>query len=149
MSDMQVTPQARAKPPACYTCTIQLVQLAYRRAPWFRLVREPLRLGMQVMAAWHHIKPAGTPSCAQSWDGCMRFYKTALKERSATFRWLNDKVNPLFDALLERIVTPAEVREAKQYARTATAEVPTSINEEREGFLPGAPAGPGPSEGKG
>lgn len=52
----------------------------------------------------------------------MRFYKVALKEKSALFRWLNDRVNPRFDALLERMVTAEEVREAKAYAREATTK---------------------------
>ncbi|MBI2906960.1 MAG: nitroreductase [Chloroflexi bacterium] len=105
----------------CNTCTLRLVRLAYQRAPWFRLVREPLRLGMRTMAFWHRIDPddyeVRTPSCQR----CMRFYKVALKERSATFRLLNALANPLFDALLERIVSAEAVQEAKAYARTAMA----------------------------
>jgi hypothetical protein len=114
-------PAAPKKSAVCNTCTISLVRLAYRRAPWFRLVREPLRIGMRVMAAWHRIDPddyaVRTPSCYH----CMRFYKVALKEKSATFRWLNAVVNPAFDAPLERIVSAEAVREAQTYARAATA----------------------------
>ncbi len=106
----------------CNTCTIRLVRIAYKRAPWFRLVREPLRLGMCGMAWLHRVDPAEynvrTPACYS----CMRFYKTALKERSALFRWLNERANPRFDALLERIVSAEEVQEAKTYARQATAQ---------------------------
>jgi hypothetical protein len=104
----------------CNTCTIRLVRIAYARAPWFRLVREPLRLGMRGLAWCHRIDPdeyeVRTPSCY----GCMRFYKVALKEKSALFRWLNDRVNPHFDALLERLVTAEEMRDAKAHARQAT-----------------------------
>lgn len=103
----------------CNTCTIRLVKLAYQRAPWFRLLREPLRLGMRAMAAWHRIDPADyevrTPSCS----GCLRFYKVALKERSATFRWLNDRVNPIFDSLLLGMVKEEALKEAQAYARSA------------------------------
>lgn len=110
------------KDAVCNTCTIRLVRIAYQRSPWFRLVREPLRLGMRLLAWWHHIDPAEyqvrSPGCYR----CMRFYKTALKERSALFRWLNDRINPRFDALLERIVTEEEVRAAKAYARKATRD---------------------------
>jgi hypothetical protein len=119
--------RGKADPPksgreaVCNTCTIRLVRLAYQRAPWFRLVREPLRLGMRVMAAWHRIDPNEYEVRSQGCYGCMRFYKNALKGESAAFRWLNGRVNPLFDAVLERIVSPAEVQEAKAHARAAVA----------------------------
>lgn len=105
----------------CNTCTIRLVRIAYQRAPWFRLAREPLRLGLRGLAWLHRIDPNEYEVRTESCYGCLRFYKVALKERSALFRWLNDRVNPAFDALLERIVTAEEVREAKAYAREATA----------------------------
>ena len=105
----------------CNTCTIKLVNTAYQRAPWFRLVREPLKTGMRVLAWAYRVDPfeyeVRTPACY----GCMRFYKVALKDRSGFFRWLNDRVNPTFDALLERIVTQEEVQEAKRFARSATS----------------------------
>ena len=107
----------------CNTCTIQLVNIAYRRAPWFRLVREPLKLGMRVLAWLYRINPTEYDVRATACYGCLRFYKTSLKERSALFRWLNDRVNPLFDNLLERIVSTDEVKQAKTYARAASARV--------------------------
>jgi len=98
-----------------------LVRLAYRRAAWFRVVREPLWYGTRAMAAWHRVDLSDyevrTPSCY----GCMRFYKVALKDRSATFRWLHRFVNPVFDALLHRFVSPAERKEAQACARVAMA----------------------------
>ena len=103
----------------CRNCTIMLVRLAYRRAPWFRVIREPLWYGARVMAAWHRVDlseyDVSTPSC----HGCMRFYKVALRNRSATFRWLHGRVNPVFDTLLARFVSPAEKKEASAYARAA------------------------------
>jgi hypothetical protein len=33
---------------------------------------------------------------------------------------MNDMVNPIFDALLERIVNEDEIKQAKTYARAAT-----------------------------
>lgn len=117
----------------CNTCTIQLVRLAYRNAPWFRLVREPLRVGMRALAAWHRVDPNDYEVRTRSCRGCIRFYKVALKERSATFRWLNERVNPLFDLLLERIVPPTVVLEAQAYAKAATAgELPPDESETKE-----------------
>lgn len=104
----------------CGTCTLQMVELAYRRAPWFRLVREPLRLGMKLMGRWHGIDPRRYAVRTASCHGCVRFLKTALRERSATARWLNARLNPVFDRILESIVTSDEVAAAKRYARQAT-----------------------------
>jgi len=101
----------------CNICTICLIEMAYRRAPWFRLVRVPLKAGMRLMAFFHRIDPnvyaVRSPECY----GCMRFYKVALKEKSELFRWLNGLVNPYFDALIERILTEEEVQLAQVYAR--------------------------------
>lgn len=71
--------------------------------------------------AWiYRIDPAEyearTPACY----GCLRFYKTALKDQSALFRRLNRLINPLFDALLEQLVTGDEIQQAKTYAQVAT-----------------------------
>jgi hypothetical protein len=103
----------------CNICTIRLVEMAYQRAPWFRMVREPLKMGMRLMAFAHRIDPdeyeVRTPSCY----GCMRFYKVALKEKSGLFRRLNGLVNPHFDALIESILTQEEVQLAQAYARAA------------------------------
>ncbi|MEW6357277.1 MAG: nitroreductase [Planctomycetota bacterium] len=104
----------------CNTCTIRLVELCYRRAWWFRFVREPLRLGMRIMAWWHGIDPRDYVVRTEACRGCIRFMKTALKEKSAAFRRLNDWINPLFDWMMERIVTAGEVENAKRYAREST-----------------------------
>jgi len=104
----------------CNTCTLKLVTIAYGRAPWFRLFREPLKLGMRLMSRMYGVDTADyivrTPACF----GCVRFHKTALKEHSRFFRLMNGLCNPLFDSLLERIVTGDEVRSAKDYARAAS-----------------------------
>jgi len=116
-----ISPSAGGKKNAvCSTCTLKLVTIAYRRVPLFRLMREPLKLGMRFLSWLHRVNPAEyavrTPRCF----GCIRFYKTALKEKSAPFRWLNDRINTIFDAALERIVTQEEVKRSKAYARAAT-----------------------------
>ncbi|MBM4313416.1 MAG: nitroreductase [Deltaproteobacteria bacterium] len=108
------------KKAVCNTCTLKLVAVAYRRAPWFRLFREPLKLGMRFFSWAYRVDPSEydvrTPAC----HGCIRFYKVALKEKSGPFRLMNDLFNPLFDVLLERIVTEEEVSQAKTYARAAS-----------------------------
>lgn len=105
----------------CTTCTLRLVNIAYRRRPLFRLFREPLKLGMRLLARIHHVDPndyeVRTPSCY----GCIRYYKVALKEKSALFRWLNNLINPIFDRELEKIIWQDELAKAKDYARRATA----------------------------
>lgn len=105
----------------CTTCTRKLVILAYRRQPLFRLVREPLRVAMRALCWLYRVDPTvyivRTPACY----GCPRFQKLALKERSALFRWLNDRINPLFDTMIARIVAEEEIQRAKAYARAASS----------------------------
>jgi hypothetical protein len=104
----------------CKTCTIKLVSIAYQRAPMFRLLREPLKFGMRFFAWVYRVDPAEyevrTPACYN----CIRFYKVALKEKSGLFCWLNDRVNPIFDVLLKRVVTSDELQSTQDYARRAT-----------------------------
>ena len=104
----------------CNTCTIMLVKKAYERAGWFRLVREPLRWGMLVMAKLYRIDPEQYLVRREQCRGCLRVMKTALKDRSALFNRLNNAVNPLFDRIMERMVTGDEIGEAKRYAREST-----------------------------
>ena len=104
----------------CGNCTLKLVTIAYQRAPWFRLLREPLKLGMRLLSRIHHVDTAEylvrTPACYN----CIRFYKVALKEKSAIFRWLHGWINPAFDYVIEKIVTVEERQKARHYAQAAT-----------------------------
>ncbi len=104
----------------CKHCTYKLVSIAYKRASWFRLFREPLILGMRWLVFFHHIDASEyisrTPGCYQ----CIRFYKTALFGKSAIFRWLHDRFNPIFNKLIARIVTDDEKKDAKKYAQAAS-----------------------------
>ena len=111
---------AAAKNVTCNHCTYKLVAIAYQRAPWFRLFREPLKLGMKWLVFWHRIDTGKyqvrTPGCS----GCIRFYKTALFEKSATFSWLHNQINPIFNKLIARIVTGEERRSAGTYAKAVS-----------------------------
>ncbi|MBM3705914.1 MAG: hypothetical protein FJW66_05245 [Actinobacteria bacterium] len=76
-------------------------------------------MAMRILSWIYHINPdeyeVSTPSC----KGCIRFYKLALKEKSSMFRWLNNRINPLFDRMLESIVTEEELKSAKDYGKNA------------------------------
>ncbi|MBI2916735.1 MAG: nitroreductase [Chloroflexi bacterium] len=103
----------------CRTCTIQLVRIAYGRAFWFRTVREPLKAGMVVLGWLHGLDLEEYHVPSEGCRGCLRFIKLGLREKSGLFRWLNARVNPRFDRLLESIVTASEVAEAKRTAAQA------------------------------
>ena len=96
------------------------MSIAYQRAPWFRLFREPLVMGMRWLAWIHRVDARDyqvrTPGCYQ----CIRFYKTALFGKSASFRWLHNRFNPIFNKLIARIVTDEERKQAKVYADAAS-----------------------------
>jgi hypothetical protein len=72
---------------------------------------------MRLLAFAYRINPGEyevhTPFC-WSW---MLFYKVALKEKSGLFRFLNGLVNPLFNALIARILMSEDVQLAQTYAR--------------------------------
>jgi hypothetical protein len=107
----------------CNICTFRLVNLCYQRAWWFRMIREPLLLGMRIMAWWHEIDPrryrVRNPDCY----GCIRFMKNALKEKSFAFRLLNRGVDPVFNSVRNSLLTHQEIEEARSYAREATKEL--------------------------
>ena len=57
----------------CNTCTLNLVNIAYRRAPLFRVVREPLKLGMRFLSWAHRVDPTEYEVRAPHCYGCIRF----------------------------------------------------------------------------
>ncbi len=106
-------------PVVCKNCALMLARLVYRRYWWFPLVREPLLLGMRILA-WRHGIDAGShgvrnPECR----GCIRFMKAGLEEKSRTFRFLNDRIGNSFSALRDARLTQSERDEAKRYAMEA------------------------------
>lgn len=106
--------------PACTTCTVMLVKICYSRAWWFRIIREPLRYGMVVMGKLYGVSHSDYLVKSVECQGCVRFIKTGLKEKSSLFRFLNGIINPVFDWILETIVSEKEVLEAKKHAKEAT-----------------------------
>ena len=110
----------------CNNCTILLVKLCYQRVWWFRLMREPLLLGMRLLSWRHGINPRDYRVRTESCHGCIRFMKESLKEKSPTARWLNDRINPVFNRIRDSIVTQDEVGESKRFAREATHPAETN-----------------------
>ena len=70
------------------------------------------------MAAYYRIDARDYKVRSEVCYGCIRFMKTALKEQSPTFRFLNDRINPVFDKVVGKIVTEEEIREAKDFAES-------------------------------
>lgn len=115
-------PMATAPSPIiCKNCALMLAQIVYQRHRWFPLVREPLLLGMRTLARFHRIDArrhvVRNPEC----KGCIRFMKAELEEKSATFRFLNNRIGEHFSNLRNARLTQAEFEEAKRFAREAMA----------------------------
>ncbi len=108
----------------CKICTIRLVEAAYARAPWFRLVRGPLRLAMLLLGRLYGVNTGAYELRSPACRGCPRLVKLELKEKSALFRPLNNLVNPYFDRLIERLLTEREMLEAEDFARRAVRGEP-------------------------
>jgi hypothetical protein len=96
-----------------------LARLVCQRHWWFPLLREPLLLGMRVLARWHGIDArrhaVRNPECR----GCIRFMKAGLELKSPTFRFLNDRIGKQFSSLRDKRLTQEQLDEAKRYAREA------------------------------
>ena len=104
----------------CGNCTLKLVAIAYKRAPWFRLLREPLKLGMRFLSRIYHVDTGEYLVRTTACYDCIRFYKVALKEKSAIFHLLHNGINPIFDFVIEKIVTEEERQQSKRYAQAAS-----------------------------
>ena len=109
---------------SCKNCALLLARIVYRRHWWFPLAREPLVLGMRLLACWHGIDPrryqVRNPECS----GCLRFVKSELEQKSALFRFLNGLVGEPFASLRNARLTAEELDEAKRFAREAMEEKP-------------------------
>ncbi|HMO27038.1 MAG TPA: hypothetical protein PKB10_12295 [Tepidisphaeraceae bacterium] len=103
----------------CKMCTIHLERLCYRRAWWFRIVRECFATGIRVFALIHRIRPADYRVRSTMCHGCIRFRKNALKRRSKLFNRLDARLNPLFNRIRDSLLTPDELDRARELARRA------------------------------
>ncbi|HWR43915.1 nitroreductase [Sporomusa sp.] len=103
----------------CKNCAYLLAKWCYQRHWWFRLVREPLLLGMRIMAWWHRIDARTHVANNRECNGCIRFMKNELEEKSPTFRFLNNSIGKRVNRLRDSMLTQQELDEAKRYAREA------------------------------
>jgi hypothetical protein len=108
-------------PVICKNCALMLARIVYRRHWWFPLVREPLILGMRILATWHGFDARRHVVLNPECKGCIRFMKAELEEKSATFRLLNKLIGEHFSNLRNARLTQAELDEAKRFALEAMA----------------------------
>jgi len=103
----------------CKMCALRLARIVGQRHWWFFLVREPLLLGMRLLAWCHgidrrlHVAP--NPEC----NGCIRFMKNELEAESPTFRFLNGIIGDRFSRLRNARLAAEEISEAKRHAAQA------------------------------
>jgi hypothetical protein len=126
---MTATPD-RFSPIICKNCALLLARIAYQRTWWFPVVREPLLVGMRILARYHGIDARShgvrNPEC----HGCIRFMKAELEELSATFRFLNNRIGTRFSALRDARLSLAERDEAKRIAREAMGQETNNTKEQ-------------------
>ena len=120
MSDKRACPGSDGlgkKNAVCNTCTIRLVQLCYEKTWWFRIVREPLVMGMRVLGCVYGVDPEEYEVRSEECRNCIRFLKTGLKDKSGLFRWLNGLIDPIFNRIRDSIVSDQELQESRDLAR--------------------------------
>jgi hypothetical protein len=103
----------------CKMCTIHLERLCYRRAWWFRMVRECFATGIRLFAVIYWIRPGDYKVRSSMCHNCIRFRKNALKERSRLFAWLDRYLNPVFNRIRDSLLTPTELDQARELAARA------------------------------
>jgi hypothetical protein len=95
---------------------MDLIRKIYKKRPWFRIIREPLILGMKILSAINGIKreehARGHPEC----DGCVRFMKAELEMRSWTFRFVNKLIGPWFRNIRDKGLNDEDFQNAKKKA---------------------------------
>ena len=101
----------------CRACVIRLIRKCYAEHWWFPLAREPLVAGMRFLGRVNGLKAdryaPGHPEC----QGCLRFLKAELEEKSGAFRLLNRFIGPWFIKLRNAQLDEADLEAAKEHAR--------------------------------
>ena len=103
----------------CRICARKLNQIAARRAWWFRPVREVFASGIRAFALFHKVPDEAYALRAPMCGGCLRLRKNKVRQGSAVFRWLDARLNPVFNAIRDRLLTPQELEHARELAYRA------------------------------
>lgn len=105
---------------ACRVCAIKLVELCYPRAWWFRPFREVFATAIRLFALFHPVPPEAYALRSPLCRGCIRFRKNAARQGSPLFRWFDARLNPLFNHVRARLLTPQEIDHAREFAHRAS-----------------------------
>lgn len=107
----------KLSPVVCKNCAALLAKWCYERHWWFRLIREPLLVGMRILAWWNGIDARAhgvrNPEC----HGCIRFMRAELDEKSPTFRFLNEIIGKKVGNLRNSLLTQQELDNARHHAK--------------------------------
>ena len=103
----------------CAMCTIRLERLCFERAWWFRTFRNLLATGVRIWSMWHPVMPSLYLSRSTECHRCLRFRKNVLKAESRAFRWLDSRINPLFNHARDSLLGPEELEAGRAHARRA------------------------------
>jgi hypothetical protein len=104
---------------SCKLCTIQLEELCYARAWWFRGLREVFATGVRIFSFVLRVNPNVYKSRSPMCKSCIRFRKNVLKCRSTVFNKLDSILNPIFNRIRDSLLTPEELERARLLARCA------------------------------
>ena len=120
MQDIPLTTAAALSDIAsCRICTIKLLELCYQRAWWFRPFREVFATGIRLFALFYPVPPEADAARSPLCQGCLRLRKNAVRQGSPLFRWLDARLNPLFNRVRDSLLTPQELDHAREFARRA------------------------------
>jgi len=100
----------------CRMCAIYLVERCNKKNMLFHIIRDPLVWGMYFLGWCNGINVRQIVVGKTRCNGCIRFLKTALEEKSPTFNCLNKFIGPRFAKIRNSMLTDEEIREGKRLA---------------------------------
>lgn len=101
----------------CRICAMRLFQLCDKRAWWFRPFRAACAAGIELFALFHPVPAEAYAARSPLCQGCRRFRKNAVRQGSPLFRWLDARLNPLFNRVRDTLLTAQELEHARELAR--------------------------------
>jgi hypothetical protein len=95
----------------CKVCVREKAETAASISLPFGIMYKSFEVVLRFLIKVHGIKPAKHYGpCI----GCIRNGKTALKKASRSFRWLNDRLDPYFDRMVDELQPQASIKHQSQ-----------------------------------
>ena len=100
-----------------------------------RPFREVFATAIRLFALFHPVPPEAYALRSPLCRGCIRFRKNAARQGSPLFRWFDARLNPLFNHVRARLLTPQEIDHAREFAHRASDRRSRADDRPAPGFV--------------